>query len=115
MHSKPTPKGRLFIMCEIPVSDYATNQASEIESVNTSATEQGRVVRLVLRMSGGPDPLWASATRLEKVKLSADRALHIDHLFARMQRLNTYEAKTNARTRIGSSLSHVLPLPFRRE
>jgi hypothetical protein len=48
-------------------------------------------------------------------KLSAERALHIDHLFARMQRLNAYEAKTNAMTRIGSILTHVLPLPFRCE
>ena len=38
--------------------------------------------------------------------------LHIDHLLARMQRLNTYEAKTNAMTRIGSNLSQLLPLPF---
>jgi integrase len=65
-----------------------------------------------LRMSGGPDPRWASATCLEKVKLPAERVLHIDHLFARMQRLNTYEAKTNAMTRIGSNLSQVLPPPF---
>jgi len=42
----------------------------------------------------------------------AERVLHIDHLFARMQRLNTYEAKTNAMTRIGSNLSQVLPPPF---
>ena len=63
-------------------------------------------------MSGGPDPRWASATCLEKVKLPAERVLHIDHLFARMQRLNTYEAKTNAMTRIGSNLSQVLPPPF---
>jgi hypothetical protein len=55
---------------------------------------------------------WASATCLEKVKLPAERVLHIDHLFARMQRLNTYEAKTNAMTRIGSNLSQVLPPPF---
>lgn len=48
-------------------------------------------------------------------KLPAERVLHIDHLLARMQRLNTYEAKTNAMTRIGSSLSHVLPLLFRCE
>ena len=61
---------------------------------------------------GGPDPRWASATCLEKVKLPAERVLHIDHLFARMQRLNTYEAKTNAMTRIGSNLSQVLPPPF---
>jgi hypothetical protein len=42
----------------------------------------------------------------------ADGVLHIDHLFARMQRLNTYEAKTNAMTRIGSNLSQVLLLPL---
>ena len=60
----------------------------------------------------GPDPRWASATCLEKVKLPAERVLYIDHLFARMQRLNTYEAKTNAMTRIGSNLSQVLPPPF---
>jgi hypothetical protein len=45
-------------------------------------------------------------------ELPAERVLHIDHLFARMQRLNTYEAKTNAMTRIGSNLSQVLPPPF---
>jgi hypothetical protein len=60
----------------------------------------------------GPDPHWASATCLEKAKLPAERVLHIDHLFARMQRLNTYEAKTNAMTRIGSNLSQVLRPPF---
>jgi hypothetical protein len=49
---------------------------------------------------------------LEKVKLPAEPVLHIDHLFARRQRLNTYEAKTNAMTRIGSNLSQVLPPPF---
>jgi hypothetical protein len=73
---------------------------------------EGRLIRLRLRMSGGPDPRRASATCLEKVKLPAERVLHIDHLFARMQRLNTYEAKTNAMTRIGSNLSQVLPPPF---
>ena len=51
-------------------------------------------------------PAW------KKFKLPAERVLHIDHLFARMQRLNTYEAKTNAMTRIGSNLSQVLPPPF---
>ncbi len=60
----------------------------------------------------GPDHRWASATCLEKVKLPAERVLHIDHLFARIERLNTYEAKTNAMTRIGSQ---VLPPPFRCE
>jgi hypothetical protein len=64
-----------------------------------------------LRMRGGPDARW-SPTYLEKVKLPAERVLHIDHLFARMQRLNKYEAKTNAMTRIGSNLSQVLPPPF---
>jgi hypothetical protein len=73
---------------------------------------EGRLVRLGLRMSGGRDPRWAPATCLEKAKLAAEFVLHIDHLFARMQRLNTYEAKTNAMTRIGSSLSQVLPPPF---
>jgi hypothetical protein len=73
---------------------------------------EGRLVRLGLRMSGGPDPRWAAMTCLEKLKLPAGRVLHIDHLFARMQRLNTYEAKTNAMTRIGSNLSQVLPPPF---
>jgi hypothetical protein len=73
---------------------------------------EGRLVRLGLRMSGGPDPRWAAATCLEKVKLPAGRVRHIDHLFTRMQRLNTYEAKTNAMTRIGSNLSQVLPPPF---
>ncbi len=43
---------------------------------------------------------------------SDGRVLHIDHRFARMQRLNVYEAKTSAMTRIGSSLSHVLPRTF---
>jgi hypothetical protein len=73
---------------------------------------EGRLVRLGLRMSGGPDPRWAAVTCLEKLKLPAGPVLHIDHLFARMQRLNTYEAKTNAMTRIGSILSQVLPPPF---
>ena len=73
---------------------------------------KGRLVRLGLRMTGGPDPGWAFATCLEKVGLPAERVLHIDHRFARMQRLNTYEAKTNAMTRIGSNLSQVLPPPF---
>jgi hypothetical protein len=73
---------------------------------------EGRFVRLGFRMSGGTDPGWASATYLEKEKPAAERVLHIDHLFVRMQRLNTYEAKTNAMTRIGSNLSQVLPPPF---
>ncbi len=47
-----------------------------------------------------------------KVNCPPERVLHIDHPFARMQRLNTYEAKTNAMTRIGSNLSQVLPPPF---
>jgi Globin len=66
---------------------------------------------LGLRTRGGPNARWV-ATCLEKVKLPAERVLHIDHLFARMQRLNTYEARTNAMTRIGSNLSQVLPPPF---
>ena len=45
-------------------------------------------------------------------ELVAARVLHIDHLFACMQRLDTYEAKTKAMTRIGSNLSQVLPPPF---
>jgi hypothetical protein len=49
---------------------------------------------------------------LAKVTLPAGRVLQIDHLLARMRRLNTYEAKTNAVTKIGSNLSQVLPLPF---
>ncbi len=48
----------------------------------------------------------------EKIKLAVERVLHIDHLFARMQHLNTYEAKTNTMTRIGSNLSQVLPPAF---
>jgi hypothetical protein len=51
-------------------------------------------------------------TCLEKVKLAAERILYIDHLFARTRRRNTYEANTNAITRIGSHLSQVLPPPF---
>ena len=46
---------------------------------------------------------------------TAKRVLHIDHLFARMQRLNTYEAKTRAMTKIGSTVSQSLPLRFRCE
>ena len=69
-------------------------------------------LRTCIWMCGGPAPRSASATCLEKVKPPAERVLHIDHMFARMQRLNTYEAKTNAKTRIGSNLSQVLPPPF---
>lgn len=54
----------------------------------------------------------ASATCLEKVKLATERFLHIDHLFERMQRLKTYEVKTNPVTRMGSNLSQVLPALF---
>jgi hypothetical protein len=57
-------------------------------------------------------PSWGLRYGPGKVELSAGRVLHIDHLFARMQRLNTYEAKKNAMTRIGSNLSRVLPPPF---
>ena len=46
-----------------------------------------------------PGPSLGLRDVLEKVKPAAVRVLYIDHLFARMQRLNTYEAKTNARTR----------------
>ena len=69
---------------------------------------EGRLVCLGLGANGGP----AAAMCLEKLKLPAGRVLHIDHLFARMQRLNTYEAKTNAMTRVGSNLSQALPSPF---
>ena len=69
-------------------------------------------LRTCVWMSGVPAPRRASATCLEKVKLPPKRVLHIDHMFARMQRLNAYEAKTNAMTRIGSNLSQVLPPPF---
>ena len=48
---------------------------------------------------------------LEKAK-RAECVLHIDHLFARKRRLNPYEATTNARTRIGSNFSKILPPPF---
>jgi hypothetical protein len=58
--------------------------------------------------------LEVEATRRES-KLPAERVLHIEHLFARMRRLNAYEAKRTAMTTIGSSLSRVLPLTFRRE
>ena len=73
---------------------------------------EGRLARLGLRDEWRPDPRWASATCLERAKLPAERFPHIDHLFARMQRLNTYEAKRNAKTRIGSNLSQVLPPLF---
>ena len=59
------------------------------ERAKISILSEGRVVRFGLRMSGGPDPNWASATCLEKVKLPAERVLHIDHMFPRMLRLNT--------------------------
>jgi hypothetical protein len=57
---------------------------------------------------------WNMTLTGDPKHLGADigRVLHIDHLFARMQRLNTNEAKTNAITRIGSNLSQILPLPF---
>src|SRR5580692_5169075 len=92
-----------------PVSD---SPCSSRLSFRCPELNEGRLVRLGLRISGGPDPRWAAMTCLEKLKLPAGRVLHIDHLFARMQRLNTYEAKTNAMTRIGSNLSQVLPPPF---
>jgi hypothetical protein len=57
------------------------------------------------------EPVLLVGARLEKQNC-AEGVLHIDHLFARMQCLNTYEAKTNAMTRIGSNLSQVLPPPF---
>jgi hypothetical protein len=59
---------------------------------------------------------WQAGTSLGlrdvPLKLPAERVLHMDHLFARMQRLNAYEAKTNPVTRIGSDLSQVLPPLF---
>jgi hypothetical protein len=61
-------------------------------------------------MSDGPGP--SLGVRDVPVKTGRRACLHIDHLFARMQRLNTYEAKTNAMTRIGSNLSQALPAPF---
>lgn len=73
---------------------------------------EGRLACLGLQMSGAPDPRCAAATFQEKVKLAAECVLHIDHLLAGMQRLKTYEAKTNAMTRIGSNLSQVLPPPL---
>jgi hypothetical protein len=96
---------------ETIIGEYQSHLLGE-ERANISMLSEARLVRLGLRMSGRRDPRWASATCLEKVKLPAKRVLHIDHLFARMQRLNTYEARTNAMTRIGSTLSQVLPPPF---
>ena len=93
------------------MGEYQSHLFGE-ERAKISMLSKGRLVPLGLRMNGGPDPSWAYATCLEKVKLPAERVLQIDHLFARMQRLNTYEAKTNAITRIGSNLSQVLPPPF---
>jgi hypothetical protein len=43
---------------------------------------------------------------------AAEPVLHTDQLFARIQRLNTYEAKTNTMTTTGSNLSQVLPPPI---
>ena len=96
---------------EAIIGEYQSHLFGE-ERAKISMLSEGRVVRLGLRMSGGPDPPWASATCMEKVKLTAEHVLQIDHLFARMKRLNAYEAKTNAMTRIGSNLSQVLPPPF---
>jgi hypothetical protein len=70
------------------------------------ASENGTVNSHLWAKLAERSPTW------KKEKLPAERVLHIDHLFARMQRLNTYEAKTNAMTRIGSNLSQVLPPPF---
>ena len=72
------------------------------DDLYVQASDEWRAGPLV----GPPRPAW------KKVKLPAECVLHIDHLFARMQRLNTYEAKTNTMTRIGSNLSQVLPPPF---
>jgi hypothetical protein len=52
----------------------------------------------------------ACSVNLQQIAKSLIRAglvtiSHIDHLFAGMQRLNAYEAKTNAMTRIGSNVS----------
>jgi hypothetical protein len=71
-------------------------------SFHAKFQKQGSAARTLV---GPPRRAWKS-------KLPAERVLHIDHLFARMQHLNTYEAKANAMTRIGSNLSQVLPAPF---
>src|ERR1700739_555042 len=81
-------------------------------SVFSSGIAKPHFTRSFRSKGRGPDPRWASATCLQKVKPPAERVLHIYHLFAHMQRLNTTEAKTNAMTRIGSNLSQVLPPPF---
>jgi hypothetical protein len=65
-------------------------------------------LHLGLRMSGASDSLGFHDVSVK----TAVRVLHTDHLLGCMQRLNTYEAKTNAMTIIGSNLSQVLPLPF---
>lgn len=79
-------------MSALPCSRHLSFRCPELN--------EGPLVRLVLRMSDGPGPWWAAVTCLEKLKLAAGRVLHIDHLFARMQRLNTYDAKTNAMMRV---------------
>ena len=58
-----------------------------------------------------PHPVHCSGLRTRR-QHCAESVLHIDHLVARTKRLKTYEAKTNAITRIGSNLSQVLPPPF---
>ncbi len=55
------------------------------------------------------------AARHVPENLSSERDLHIDHLFAHMQRLKTYEAKRNAITATGSSACHGLPLALKCE
>jgi hypothetical protein len=89
--------------------DRLVRQLTETEYVETQALIKvygvGQLTALTYVLTLGP------AVCLEKQN-HAERFLHIDHLFARMQRLDTYEAKTNTMTRIGSNLSQVLPPPF---
>jgi hypothetical protein len=94
--------------------ERASNSAGKIHPNNleTHRRREASFCEKFQKQRGAGRTLVGSATCLEKVKLPAERVLRIDHLFARMQRLNTYEAKTNAMTRIGSNLSQVLPPPF---
>ena len=50
-----------------------------------AATEDDNATLQLDSLSGSQNP---ADLCLEKVKLPAERVLHIDHLFARMQRLN---------------------------
>jgi hypothetical protein len=84
----------------------------KVVSPEEEATEASFYEKFQKQGGAGRTLVGPPRTCLEKVKLPAERVLHIDHLFVRMQRLNTYEAKTNAMTRIGSNLSQVLPPPF---